>query len=88
MKKYKKKPVSDREKGQVRREKSEKARKSGREKLTLHVKKCKKRSKIGFYAHFCFHAQKKNTAKYHDKNLKVLPKITSYWRKIASFVRN
>ena len=41
--------------------KVKKARKSGRETLTLHVKKCKKRSKIGFHAHFRFHAQKKKT---------------------------
>ena len=39
--------------------KVKKVRKSGRETLTLHVKKCKKRSKIGFHAHFRFHAQKK-----------------------------
>ena len=33
--------------------------KNGRETLSLHVKKCKKRSKIGFHAHFRFHAKKK-----------------------------
>ena len=44
--------------------KVKKARKSGRETLTLHVKKCKKRSKIGFHAHFRFHAQKKKTLAY------------------------
>ena len=35
-----------------------KARKSAREKLMMHVKKSKKRSKNGFHAHFRFHVQK------------------------------
>ena len=39
--------------------KVKKTRKSGREKVKVHVKKCKKTSKIGFHAHFRFHAQKK-----------------------------
>ena len=33
--------------------------KNGCERVTLHVKKCKKRSKIGFLVHFRFHAKKK-----------------------------
>ena len=47
VKKYQKKPVSARENDNLG---VKKVRKSGRETLTLHVKKCKKRSKIGFHA--------------------------------------
>ena len=46
---------SDREKKNAR----EKNQKSGRETPNVHVKKCKKRSKNGFHAHFRFPPQKK-----------------------------
>ena len=56
--KISKKPVSAVKNDKLGVKEVKKVRKSGRETLTLHVKKCKKRSKIGFHAHFRFHAQK------------------------------
>ena len=66
--------------------KVKKARKSGRETLTLHVKKCKKTSKIGFHAHFRFHAKKKkNTARYR---IFLFPRKSSFFRIFEEFRMN
>ena len=57
--KISKKPVSAVKNDKLGVKEVKKVRKSGRETLTLHVKKCKKRSKIGF------HGKKKHTVRYH-----------------------
>ena len=70
--KISKKPVSAVKNDKLGVKKVKKARKSGRETLTLHVKKCEKRSKLGFHAHFRFHAPKKKHCRGGVGNLLML----------------